>query len=66
MKELIYVFNTIWKFLTSDPKERTEKEWDDIFIVAEALKQTRKMNERRRKNKSMYRPWGMYSKRRYR
>lgn len=63
MKELIYVFKTIWRFLTTDPKERTEKEWNDIFIVGEALKQTREMSERRnRRRKSR----SMYSKRRYR
>lgn len=69
MKELIYVFKTIWKFLTTDPKERTDEEWEDIFIVAEALKRTHEMSDRRnrrRKNRSMYRPYSMYSKRRYR
>ena len=33
MKELIYVFKTVWRFLTTDPKERTYEEWEDIFIV---------------------------------
>lgn len=69
MKELTYVFKTIWKFLTTDPKERTDEEWEDIFIVGEALKQTREMSERRNKRKksrSMYRPYSMHSKRRYR
>lgn len=69
MKELIYVFKTIWKFLTTDPKERTDEEWEDIFIAGEALKRTHEMNERRnrrRKSRSMYRPYRMCSKRRYR
>ena len=69
MKELIYVFKTVWRFLTTDPKERTDEEWEDIFIVGEALKQTREMSERRnkrRKSRNMYRPYSMNSKRRYR
>lgn len=69
MKELTYVFKTIWKFLTTDPKERTDEEWEDIFIVGEALKRTREMSDRRsrrRKSRSMYRPYSMYRKRRYR
>lgn len=67
MKELIYVFKTIWRFLTTDPKERTDEEWNDIFIVGEALKQTREMSERRnkRKSRSMYKSYSRYNKRRY-
>ena len=66
MKELTYVFKTIWKFLTADPKERTDEEWEDIFIVGEALKRTHEMSDRRRKSRSMYRPrmYSRYSKRR--
>lgn len=69
MKELIYVFKTVWRFLTTDPKERTDEEWEDIFIVGEALKRTHEMSDRRkkmRKSRSMYRPYSMYRKRRYR
>lgn len=72
MKELINVFKIIWKFLTTDPKERTDEEWNDIFIVGEALRRTRKMSERRRKSRSicgigrMYSTNRMRSKRRYR
>lgn len=53
MKELIYVFKTIWSFLTTEPAERTDEEWEDIFVVGEALKRTRKMSERRRKNRNI-------------
>lgn len=61
MKELIYIFKTIWKFLTTDPKERTEEEWEDIFVVGEALKRTQEMSERRNRGSG-----SMYRKRRYR
>lgn len=66
MKELIYVIKTVWMFLTKEPKERTDEEWNDILIVGEALKRTREMSERsrRRKNRSMYRTGMTYRKRR--
>lgn len=66
MKELIYVLKTIWKFLTTNPKERADEEWEDIFIVGEALKRTHEMSERRKNNRSMYGTKRMYRKRRYR
>lgn len=66
MKELIYVLKTICKFLTTEPKERTDEEWEDIFIVGEALKRTRKMSERRKNNRSMYGTKRIYQKRRNR
>lgn len=64
MKELAYVFKTIWKFLTTEPKERTDEEWNDIFIVGEALRRTRIMSERRRMSRSMYKCIGRYRGRR--
>lgn len=72
MKELVYVFKTIWKFLTTEPKERTDEEWNDIFIVGEALKRTHEMSERRARRRKSYGMGRMYStkrmcgKRRYR
>jgi len=65
MKELIYAFKTIWKFLTTDPKERTDEEWEDIFIVGEALRQTRELHDRR-KRRSICGTGRLRSKRRYR
>ncbi len=66
MKELIYVLKTIWKFLTTDPKERADEEWEDIFIVGEALRRTRKMSEHRKNNRSIYGTKRIYKKRRHR
>lgn len=65
MKELIYVFKTIWKFLTTEPKDRTDGEWKDIFIVGESLRRTRELTDRRRKHKSIYEIGRKCSKRRY-
>lgn len=66
LKELAYVFKTIWKFLTKDPKEMTDQDWKDVFIIGEAIRQTRKMSDRRRNNRSMYGMRRIYSnKRRY-
>lgn len=50
----IYIFKVIWKFLTTEPKERTDEEWEEAFIVGEALMRTHEMSERRRRNRSMY------------
>ncbi len=66
MKELVYIFKSIWKFLTTDPKERTDEEWEDIFIVGEAIRQTRELSDRRRKRRRIYGVGRMYNKRSYR
>lgn len=60
----IRIFKVMWKFITTEPKDMTEEEWEEAFIVGEALKQTRKMSERRRKNRSMYGFGGRYRVRR--
>lgn len=62
----IHIFKVMWKFITTEPKDRTEEEWEEALIVGEALKWTQKMSERRRKNRSLYGMRRMYStKRRY-
>lgn len=66
MKELVYVFKTIWNFLTTEPQDRTDEEWNDIFIVGEALRQTRKLSDRKRKRRSICGTGRVHSKRRYR
>lgn len=59
---MIYIIKTIWKFLTQDPKERTDEEREDIFIVARAMKETRENAERRKRGRrSIYAGRGIYS-----
>lgn len=36
----------MWKFITQEPKERTEEEWEEYFAIAEALKRNGELNER--------------------
>lgn len=62
MKELVYVFKTMLKFLITDPKERTDQEREDIFIVGEAIRQTKELSDRRRKRKRIYGTGRMRSK----
>lgn len=38
MRELIKLFKLMWKFVTEEPKERTDEEWEQYFAVAEVLK----------------------------
>lgn len=61
----IRIFKVMWRFLATEPKERTDEEWEEAFIIGEALRQTHKMSERRRNNRSMYGIGRIYSKRWY-
>ncbi len=47
MKTLIYVFKKMWKFITQEPKERTDEEWEEYFAIAESLRRSRELSERR-------------------
>lgn len=47
MKTLIYVFKKMWKFITQDPKDRTDEEWEEYFAIAKSLKRSRELSERR-------------------
>ena len=61
----IRIFKILWKFITTEPKDMKDEEWEEALIVGEALRRTRKMSEHRRNNRSMYGIGRMYSKRRY-
>ena len=69
MKKLIKIFKDMWKFITQEPKERTDEEWEEYFSVAEVLKRNRELNERRNRKYRMKSPYtAMYrrkTKRRY-
>lgn len=69
MRKLIKIFKDMWKFITQEPKERTDEEWEQFFAVAEALKRNREMRERRNRKYRAKSPYtAMYrrrTKRRY-
>lgn len=57
MKKLIKIFKDMWKFITQEPKERTDEEWEEYFSVAEVLKRNRELNERRNRKYRMKSPY---------
>lgn len=69
MRKIIKIFKDMWRFVTQEPRERTDEEWEEYFAIAESLRRSRELRERRnRKYKgspyiSTYRNKG---KRRYR
>lgn len=48
------ILKVIFNFIMQDPKERTEEEWEELFLVSEAIKQTRERSERRRRHRGLY------------
>lgn len=63
----IHIFKVVWKFLTTEPKERTDEEWEEAFIVGEAIRRARKSSMRRKKSGCICRSYGnKYRKKSYR
>lgn len=47
MRKIIKIFKDMWKFITQEPKERTDEEWEEYFAIAESLRRSRELSERR-------------------
>jgi hypothetical protein len=47
LRKIIKIFKDIWRFITQEPKERTDEEWEEYFAVAESLRRSRELSKRR-------------------
>lgn len=47
MRKIIKIFKDMWKFVTQEPRERTDEEWEEYFAIAESLRRSRELSERR-------------------
>ena len=47
MRKIIKIFKDMWRFITQEPKERTDEEWEEYFAIAESLRRSRELSERR-------------------
>jgi hypothetical protein len=56
LRKIIKIFKDMWKFITQEPKERTDEEWEEYFAIAESLRRSRELSERRNR-KYMGRPY---------
>lgn len=64
MRKIIKIFKDMWKFITQEPKERTDEEWEEYFAIAEALKRNRELNERRNRKYRAKSPYTAMCRRR--
>ena len=53
MRELIKLFKMMWKFVTEEPAERTDEEWEQYFAIAKTLRYHHK-NARRYKHRKRW------------
>lgn len=47
MRKIIKIFKDMRRFITQEPKERTDEEWEEYFAIAESLRRSRELSERR-------------------
>lgn len=64
MRKLIKIFKDMWKFITQEPKERTDEEWEQFFAVEEVLKRNKEMRERRNRKYRKKSPYTAMCRRR--
>lgn len=49
LRKIIKIFKDMWSFITQEPKERTDEEWEEYFAIAESLGRSRELSERRKR-----------------